>query len=109
MTSIADLADGFSFAAYLPVRLILTERFDSISKIGSIHLPKLILHGDADRMNPPLMARRLFDAAPDPKQMALIPGGGHEDSAEVNPTAYFAAFNGFLSQYGFKPVAGAAR
>ena len=43
LTSIADVADRFSFAAYLPVRLILTERFDSISKIGSIHLPKLIL------------------------------------------------------------------
>jgi hypothetical protein len=47
-------------------------------------------------MNPPLSARRLYDAAPGPKQLALIPGGGHEDSAEVNPTAYFAALNGFL-------------
>jgi hypothetical protein len=109
LTSIAELADGFSFAAYLPVRLILTERFDSISKIGSIHVPKLILHGEADTMNPPLMARRLYDAAPDPKQMALIPGGGHEDSAVVNATAYFAALDAFLSQYGFQPMRGAAR
>ena len=109
MTSIADRADGILYAAYLPVRLILTERFDSISKIGSIHLPKLILQGEADSMAPPLMARRLYDAAPDPKQMALIPGGGHEDSAVVNATAYFAALSGFLSQYGFKPVGGDAR
>jgi len=109
LTSIADVADRFSFTAYLPVRLILTERFDSISKIGAIHLPTLILHGEADRMNPPLSARRLYDAAPGPKQLALIAGGGHEDSAEVNPTAYFAALNGFLSHYGFKPVEGAAR
>jgi len=108
-TSIADLADRFSFAAYLPVRLILTERFDSISKIRAIHLPTLILHGEVDRMNPPLSARRLYDAAPGPKQLALIPGGGHEDSAEVNPTAYFAALNGFLSHYGFKPVGGTSR
>ena len=108
-TSIADLSDRFSFAAYLPVRLILTERFDSISKIGGIHLPTLILHGEADGMNPPFSARRLYDAAPGPKQLALIPGGGHEDSAEVNPTAYFAALNGFLSQYGFKPVGATSR
>ena len=54
-------------------------------------------------MNPPLMARRLYDAAPDPKQLALIPGGGHEDSAVVNPTAYFAALNGFLQKYNFEP------
>jgi len=81
----------------LPVRLILTERFDSISKIGSIHLPKLIRQGEADTMAPPLMAHRLYDAAPDPKQIALIPGGGHEDSAVVNATAYLAALNAFLS------------
>lgn len=102
LTSIADRADG-SLYAYLPIRLILTERFDSISKIGSIHLPKLILQGEADTMAPPLMARRLYDAAPDPKQLALIPGGGHEDSAAVNATAYFAALNSFLGQYHFKP------
>jgi len=109
LTSIADVAKRFPVEAYLPVRLILTERFDSTSKIGSIHLPKLFLHGEADNMNPALMARRLYDAAPDPKQLALIPGGGHADSAGVNPTAYFAALNGFLSHYGFKPVGGTAR
>jgi uncharacterized protein len=102
-TSIAGLANGVSFTACLPVRLILTERFDSISKIGSIHLPQLILQGDADTMVPPGMARKLYEAAPEPKQLALIAGGGHEDSAVVNATAYFAALNGFLSQYGFKP------
>ena len=48
-------------------------------------------------MAPPLMAHRLYDAAPDPKQIALIPGGGHEDSAVVNATAYLAALNAFLS------------
>ncbi len=109
LTSIADRADGSLYAAYLPVRLILTERFDSISKIGSIHLPKLILQGEADTMAPPLMARRLYDAAPDPKRIAVIPGGGHEDSAVVNPTAFFAALNGFLTQYHFKPVGDTAR
>lgn len=97
LTSIADRADR-SFAAYLPVRLILTERFDAVSKIGSVRVPKLILHGDTDTMAPPLMARRLYEAAADPKQLALIPGGGHEDSASVNATAYFAALNGFLSR-----------
>ena len=107
-TSIADMADG-SLAAYLPIRLILTERLDSISRIGSVHLPKLIIHGDADTMVPPSMAHRLYDAAPDPKQIAMIPGGGHENSAVVNATAYFAALNAFLSLYDLKPGGGAAK
>jgi uncharacterized protein len=102
-TSIAERADLESFTAFLPIRLILTERFDSILKIRSVHVPKLFLQGEADAMLPPVMAHRLYDAAPAPKQIALIPGGGHEDSAEVNPGAYFGALNAFLSQYGFKP------
>src|SRR5215469_190826 len=102
LTSIVDRAHG-TWAAFLPLRLIITERFDSLSKIGSIRVPKLILQGDSDTMVPPVMARRLYDAAPDPKQIALIPGGGHENSAVVNPTAYFAALNAFLSQYYLKP------
>jgi uncharacterized protein len=96
LTSVADVAKRVRWAAFLPVRLILTERFDSLSKIASVRSPKLFLHGDADAMNPPEQARRLYDAATEPKQLAFIPGGGHSDSAEVNPTAYFAAFNGFL-------------
>jgi pimeloyl-ACP methyl ester carboxylesterase len=96
LTSLADLADVMGVGRLLPVRLILTERFDAMSKIGSVHIPTLILEGESDR---PLMARRLYDAARDPKQLALIPGGGHEDSAEMNPTAYFGALNNFLSRY----------
>jgi pimeloyl-ACP methyl ester carboxylesterase len=107
-TSIADMANG-SPAEYLPLRLILTERFDSISRIGSLHVPKLIIHGDADTMVPPLMARRLYDAAPNPKQIAMIPGGGHENSAVVNATAYVAALNAFLARYDFKPGGGEAK
>jgi fermentation-respiration switch protein FrsA (DUF1100 family) len=108
-TSIAERADVESFTAFLPIRLILTERFDSISKIRSVHIPKLFLQGEADTMLPPVMAQRLYDAAPAPKQIALIPGGGHEDSAEVNPAAYFDAINGFLSKHGFKPVTTAGK
>src|SRR5260370_4567873 len=33
LTSIADLADGFSFTAYLPVRLILPDPFHSIPQL----------------------------------------------------------------------------
>jgi uncharacterized protein len=96
LTSIAERADSVSFTAFLPVRLILRERFDSLSKIGSIRVPKLILQGEADNMALPAMAQRLY--TPEPKQMALIADGGHEDSSEVNPTAYFGALNGFLSK-----------
>ena len=98
LTSIADLADGMRNARLLPVRLILTERFDALSRIRAVHVPTLILQGQEDT-NHLTMGQRLYDAANDPKRRAVIPGGGHNDSAEVNPTAYFAALNGFLARY----------
>jgi len=98
LTSIADLADGMGVGRLLPVRLILTERFDAISKIRSVHVPTLILQGREDAQHLP-MGQRLYDAANDPKQLAVIPGGGHQDSADMNPAAYFDALNGFLSRY----------
>jgi uncharacterized protein len=103
-TSVADEAVGSFLYTILPIRLILTERFDSVSKIGSIRLPKLIVHGLADTTIPPRMAQQLYDAAPAPKQLALIPGGHHDDSAVVNGTAYFAALNSFLRRYHFEPA-----
>jgi alpha-beta hydrolase superfamily lysophospholipase len=99
LTSIADLADGMRVGRLLPVRLILTERFDALSRIRAVHVPTLILQGQEDTSHL-TMGQRLYDAANDPKQRAVIPGGGHNDSADVNPTAYFAALNGFLSRYG---------
>jgi uncharacterized protein len=100
LTSIADLAQEMGVGSVLPVRLILTERFDAMSKIRSVHVPVLILEGDSDR---PLRAQRLYDAARDPKQLALIPGGGHEDSAEMNPKVYFGALDSFLLRYRLRP------
>jgi alpha-beta hydrolase superfamily lysophospholipase len=108
LTSIADVADGMGVSRLLPVRFILTERFDALSKIRAVHVPTLILQGQEDRRQLP-MGQRLYDAANDPKQRAVIPGGGHEDSAEVNPTAYFGALNGFLTQYHLRPGATTAR
>jgi fermentation-respiration switch protein FrsA (DUF1100 family) len=66
LPSVIDVAGGTLFA-WLPLRLIVTERFDAVSRIRSIRVPKLILHGDADPMIPVRLARRLYDAAAEPK------------------------------------------
>ena len=97
LTSIADLADGMRVGRLLPVRLILTERFDALSRISAVHVPTLILQGQEDTSHLS-MGQRLYDAANDPKQRVVIPSGGHNDSAEMNPTAYFGALNEFLSR-----------
>lgn len=108
LTSIADLADGMGAGRLLPVRLILTERFDALSRIRAVHVPALILQGQEDTRHL-AMGQRLYDAANHPKQRAVIPGGGHNDSAEMNPAAYFGVLNSFLSKYRLTPSATAAR
>lgn len=64
---------------FLPVRLLCTQRFDSISRVGGITCPKLFLHGRDDELIPIEMARRLFAAAADPKEM-IETEGSHNNS-----------------------------
>ena len=53
---------------YLPVKLLLKDRYDSISKIKMIHTPILIMHGKKDDVVPFSMGKELFEKANNPKQ-----------------------------------------
>ena len=44
-------------------------------------VPLLIVHGDQDRYFPPDHARQIYEAAREPKELWLIPGMGHAESA----------------------------
>ena len=52
---------------YLPVKLLLKDRYDSINKIQKIKSPILIMHGKKDDVVPFSMGKELFDKANDPK------------------------------------------
>ena len=49
---------------FLPVRLLLIDRFPSEDRIGRVRCPILQLHGDDDVVVPYSHGRRLFEAAP---------------------------------------------
>ncbi len=74
-TSILELA--IAQYPWLPVRLLLKDRYESIRYIGDVHVPIFILHGEADDVVPVEMARRLFAAANEPKEIRTMPGAGH--------------------------------
>jgi len=80
---------------WLPVRWLMQARFDSLSKIGNYHGPLLQNHGDADTIVPIQYARRLFEAANEPKQFIVMHGHDHNDSL---PMEYFVALKAFLAQ-----------
>lgn len=76
-TSMVDLAK-LNYP-WLPVSLLLVDRFDSIAKIGDIHMPLLLFHGDYDTVVPIWLGQRLFEKANEPKQAVYFPGRGHVD------------------------------
>lgn len=45
--------------------------------------PLLVVHGEADTWFPPEHARRLYDAAREPKELWLLPGFGHAETGAV--------------------------
>jgi uncharacterized protein len=74
-TSILELAS--QYYPWLPVSLLLKDRYESIRYIRDVHAPIFILHGQADDIVPVDMGRRLYAAANQPKEIRTIPGGGH--------------------------------
>jgi len=64
---------------FIPVRLLLWDRFESAAIIAKIKAPLLITHGDRDPVVPLRFGRRLFDAAVDPKTFHVVRGAGHGD------------------------------
>ena len=73
-TSLVDV--GRFHYRWLPVRLLLTYRYESIDKVSRIRCPKLFIHGRDDELIPITMGRRLFEAAAEPKQFLETPGTG---------------------------------
>jgi hypothetical protein len=86
---------GHATMPWLPVRALMRTQFNSLAKIGNYHGPLLQSHGTADRLIPYAMGRQLFEAANEPKQFVVIPGGDHNDPQS---DAYYAALFEFLGR-----------
>ena len=56
---------------------LLTNKFDSLSKIGEYEGATLIVHGEDDRLVPIKQAKQMYAAANEPKWLLTIPEAGH--------------------------------
>lgn len=95
-TSMMDMAERKY--PYLPVDLLLNQRFDSIAKIRRLKIPLLLIHGTWDNRIPFQMSQRLFASAQQPKFLKLIKGGEHSNSDVVAPIEYRAAVTSFIQR-----------
>jgi fermentation-respiration switch protein FrsA (DUF1100 family) len=83
---------GASHYPVFPVRLLMRDRFDSVTKVGRIFLPMLIFHGDEDRIIPVEFGRSLFAAANEPKQGVFITGAEHNNLYEFGAAKIVLGF-----------------
>ncbi len=96
-TSMKDMADSIPFLPIFPLDWVITQRFDSITKIKVVETPVLILHGRSDQTIPVSMANRLYAAAPQPKQLAIIDQANHDNLPKFGGQQYRFRLKQFIN------------
>ena len=64
-TSMIDAAK--TFYPYIPVNLLLKDKFENYKKIKNINSPILVMHGEADQIVPFSMGKKIYEIANEPK------------------------------------------
>ena len=95
-TSLAEV--GNVHYPWLPVGLLLIDKFPSVERIGSITAPVMVVAGDRDDVVPESLSRKLYDAARDPKRYLLVPGTGHNDLELAGGRTMLDEVGRFLSE-----------
>lgn len=76
-TSLVDVgADAYPF---LPVRLLMTDRYDTLAHMPKVTAPLLVIHGEQDGIIPVAMGRKVHAAHRGPSQIVTFPRAGHSD------------------------------
>ncbi len=86
-TSIPDVVESYRWG-WLPLRPLITQRFDAAQRITQVRSPVLVVHGSEDRTIAPTLGRALFDQAPEPKRWVLVDGGSHHNTNTMGQPQY---------------------
>lgn len=89
-SSTADIAKARYWM--FPVELLMKDQYRSIDKIDNLKMPKLFIHAADDRVINIKFARRLYEAAPEPKQFVEIGKGGHNDLFDHSLALHISSF-----------------
>ncbi len=95
-TSIVDMANLEPVYRIFPLSLMVHQRFDSRTKVRQLKVPVIYLHGTQDTLVPHWMSRSLYELTASAKQIKLIHGGGHNNSAVVGGIEYLQAVQNFF-------------
>lgn len=82
----------------LPLWLFVTQKYDSLSKIDKVSIPKLIIHSRNDEIVPFEHGKKLFEKAKDPKELYVMQGG-HNDAFYIYSDECMQRIEDFLKRY----------
>ncbi|MES2631725.1 MAG: alpha/beta fold hydrolase [Pseudomonadota bacterium] len=95
-TSIPDVASSMKWG-WLPVGPLITQRFESIRKVGKVGSPLLVVHGEDDNLINNTLGRKLYEAATGQKRFLLVEGGSHHSTMSVGLAKYREALADLFS------------
>ena len=95
-TSIADVV-GSSEWGWVPLSMLITQRFEAVSKVAKIGSPLLVVHGDSDRLILPGLGKKLFEAALEPKRFLLVKDGSHHNTNLIGQGQYRTALEELMN------------
>jgi fermentation-respiration switch protein FrsA (DUF1100 family) len=94
-TSALDM--GKKLFPFLPLKWIISIRYDALSRIKDITIPKLIIHSREDEIIPYKQGGKLFESAPEPKEFYEM-RGGHNDALFRSKEQYEKRIKAFINR-----------
>ncbi|HEX6703651.1 MAG TPA: alpha/beta fold hydrolase [Albitalea sp.] len=86
-TSIPEVFQTMKWG-WLPITALITQRFDSLSKIERVKAPVLVVHGSRDGLIRPSLGRALYERAKARKKFVLVEGGTHWSTNALGQVQY---------------------
>jgi uncharacterized protein len=90
LTSTVDVARTTYF--WLPLGLLITDKYDNERNIRFVTAPVLVLHGEQDAVIPVEMGLRVYRASDEPKRIELFPEGTHDNLFDYGARGKTRAF-----------------
>ena len=76
---------------FLPVRVLLRDRFPVAEQLARVDVPTTVVYGTADSIVPPEQSRAVADAAARLHQVVEVPGADHNDAVLLDGDAVVKA------------------
>ncbi len=87
----SNVPDAAQVLLRVPLGFLARNRFDNLAKIGEVEAPVIIIGGELDTLCPAWMAKKLGEAAREPKAVQIVRGRNHAERLSETEWKWIAA------------------